>query len=42
MKRREKDVTRPRRHGNKGNIVKRGETQKYSEKEKKEVRTSGN
>jgi hypothetical protein len=35
MKKREKDVTRPRRHGNSGNIVKGGETKKYSEKEKK-------
>ena len=32
MKKRE-DVTRPRRHGNSGNIVKGGETKKYSEKE---------
>jgi hypothetical protein len=34
MKRREKDVTRPIRHGNSGNIVKRGKTKKYSEKGK--------
>jgi hypothetical protein len=40
---REKDVTRPIRHGNSGNIVKRGKTKKNTvKKRKKKVRTSGN
>jgi hypothetical protein len=35
MKKREKDVTGPRRHNNSGNIVKRGETKNTVKKRKK-------